>query len=125
MPGGPIHPRGAGDGGSPGDAGLVHQPRPEAVIGVSRVPLTRAEHAQNRGPRRRQDRVRLLHLPQALRLLPGGQLGRVRRGHEGQPGPHHFHRLADAGESRNGSHLGLPPSRFPGCLLGLDRDSRP
>ena len=97
---------------------------PECWIPPGHILECRALHLRPVGERRRgtaratissrrgADRVGLLQPPQALGLGLGGELGGVGGGQIGQPGVHHIHRLADAGEGRgcgSGVHLG--------CLL--------
>ncbi len=111
----PADPHGVRDGRAPGHAGPADQPGPRAVVRVGRVALPGAERAQDRGPRRGQDRAGLLR---AAGLLPGRQRGRVGGGGVVQPGAGHGHGhgLSGAGEDRDGSHRGarLPPGSRAG-----------
>ena len=119
MGSGTPRPRGMPGRRAPGDPGLVHQPRPRAVIRIRAVPLPGGKRRQHRGPRRRAHRIGLLQHPQAPGLGLGPQLRRVRGGQPAQPRVHHLHRLTRRG--RGSTHLGPPPFRGrAGWSLSLD-----
>jgi len=78
MGGGAADPGQVPGGGTPGDLGLVHEPRPGTVVTVGGIALRSGERAQDLGPRRGLDRIQLLQLLQTLRLRLGRHLGGTR-----------------------------------------------
>ena len=106
----PAAPTRCGHGGALGDPGLVDQPGPRAVVRVRGVPLPGGERGQDRGPRRRADRVGPLQHPQAARLLLGRHRGGIGRRHVPHRGLQHLQRLIDAGRRHHAAHRGCATS---------------